>query len=225
MQLEGADRRGMGVGFRLLAPPAHGANPDLTLTLTLTSTLTRTRTLGDLFQCVPPPPPSPPPLPPGGGGFGGWWSRRQLQWFRDSPPADASPPSPPPAASRPPAAPAPPPCCVLPRCLRAPLEAGDAVGDAAGRLVYLGAPDYFNCGEVGGHRSCAQAEAEAEAAAAAAVQPRLSSTRAQFYTAFGTELHLARMGLPNGTALPRDAQARPTPCLPPPALLSPSLAT
>ena len=41
VQLDGADLRGMGVGFRLLAPPAHG----------------------DLYQCVPPPPPSPPPLP------------------------------------------------------------------------------------------------------------------------------------------------------------------
>ena len=134
VQLDGADMRGGdgdGVGFRLLALPAHG----------------------NLFQCVPPPPPPPPPGDASDGG--GWWSRRQLQWF------SASPPPPAPPASIPPS----PPCCVLPSCLRKPLEAGDAVGDAAGRLVYLAERDYFNCAEIEGHDGCAAAAAAAAAAA------------------------------------------------------------
>ena len=115
---------------------------------------------GDLFQCVPPPPPSPPPPPPGASDGGGWWSRRQLQW----PGASHPPPAPP--ASRP----APPPCCMLPRCLRKPLEAGDAVGDAAGRLVYLAERDYFNCAEIEVHDGCAAAAAAADSGAGAAVE-------------------------------------------------------
>ena len=133
VQLDGADMRGSdgdGIGFRLLALPAHG----------------------NLFQCVPPPLPPPPPGDASDGG--GWWSRRQLQW------SSASPPPPTPPAS----SPSPPPCCVLPSCLRKPLEAGDAVGDAAGRLVYIGERDYFNCAEIEGHDGCAAAAAAAAAA-------------------------------------------------------------